>query len=143
MHRDYAKELPRIDAFGSELNQVWTNIVDNAIYAMDGQGEMSIRTYPEDSWVSVEIKDSGPGIPQDTQSNIFDPFFTTKPPGDGAGLGLYIISETVSKLYGSIDLQSEEGMFTRFIITLPNIDQKVRSRRATPVSLHKLNTPSG
>jgi signal transduction histidine kinase len=119
MHRDYAKDLPRINAFGSELNQVWTNIIDNAIDAMDGQGEIYLKTYQENSWVVVEIKDTGPGIPQEIQNKIFDPFFTTKPPGDGAGLGLYISHNIiVQKHKGKLTVDSRPGE-TCFTVMLP------------------------
>ncbi len=119
MHRDYAKDLPRINAFGSEVNQVWTNIIDNAIDAMDGQGEIFLKTYQENSWVVVEIKDTGPGIPQEIQNKIFDPFFTTKPPGDGAGLGLNISHNIiVQKHKGKLTVDSRPGE-TCFTVMLP------------------------
>jgi signal transduction histidine kinase len=119
IYRDYAKDLPRINAFGSELNQVWTNIIDNAIDAMDGQGEIVLKTYQENSWVVVEIKDTGPGIPQEIQNNIFDPFFTTKPPGEGAGLGLYISHNIiVQKHKGKLTVESKPGD-TCFTVMLP------------------------
>ena len=119
MHRDYANDLPRINAFGSEVNQVWTNIIDNAIDAMDGQGEIFLKTYQENSWVVVEIKDTGPGIPQDIQNKIFDPFFTTKPPGDGAGLGLNISHNIiVQKHKGKLTVDSRPGE-TCFTVMLP------------------------
>ncbi len=94
--RDYALNLPRIEAYGSELNQVWTNLIDNAVSAMDGQGELNLRTYCQDSWVVVEIADSGVGIPSNIQTKIFDPFFTTKPLGEGTGLGLNISPSVTS-----------------------------------------------
>jgi signal transduction histidine kinase len=119
VHRDYAKDLPRINAFGSEVNQVWTNIIDNAIYALDGQGEIFIKTYQENSWVVVEIKYTGPGIPQEIQNKIFDPFFTTKPPGDGAGLGLNISHNIiVQKHKGKLTVDSRPGE-TCFTVKLP------------------------
>jgi signal transduction histidine kinase len=119
VQRDYAKDLPRINAFGSEVNQVWTNIIDNAIDAMDGQGDIYIKTYQENSWVVVEIKDTGPGIPQEIQDKIFDPFFTTKPPGEGAGLGLYISHNIiVQKHHGQLSVTSQPGE-TLFQIKLP------------------------
>jgi signal transduction histidine kinase len=119
VRREYALDLPRIEAFGSELNQVWTNIIDNAVSAMEGQGEIVLRTYKQDGWVVVEIKDTGPGIPQDIQAKIFDPFFTTKPPGKGTGLGLSI-SHTiiVQKHKGKIAVYSRPGE-TRFEVMLP------------------------
>jgi signal transduction histidine kinase len=119
VHRDYANELPRINAYGSEVNQVWTNIIDNAIYALDGQGDIFLKTYQENSWVVVEIKDTGPGIPQDIQNKIFDPFFTTKPPGDGAGLGLNISHNIiVQKHKGMLTDDSRPGD-TCFTVKLP------------------------
>jgi signal transduction histidine kinase len=119
VRREYAQDLPRIEAFGSELNQVWTNIIDNAIGAMGGQGELALRTYRQDDWVIVEIKDTGPGIPQDIQAKIFDPFFTTKPPGKGTGLGLSISHNIiVQKHKGKIAVYSKPGE-TRFEIKLP------------------------
>ncbi len=119
VRREYAQDLPRIEAFGSELNQVWTNIIDNAVSAMDGQGEIVVRTYRQDAWVIVEIKDTGPGIPQNIQAKIFDPFFTTKPPGKGTGLGLSI-SHTiiVQKHKGKIAVYSRPGK-TCFEVKLP------------------------
>jgi len=84
--REYSPDLPLIDAHGSELNQVWTNILDNAVDAMQGSGEIILRTRAEDNKVIVEIQDSGPGIQADIQKRIFEPFFTTKPPGLAPGL---------------------------------------------------------
>lgn len=119
VHRDYAPDLPHIHAYGSELNQVWTNIIDNAIGAMDGQGEITLRTRKEGPWVIVEIEDTGPGVPQDIQSKIFDPFFTTKPPGEGTGLGLNISHNIiVHKHNGKITILSQPGK-TCFQIKLP------------------------
>ncbi|MEZ4583418.1 MAG: ATP-binding protein [Caldilineaceae bacterium] len=80
VHRDYAADLP-LSRRGSELNQVWTNIIDNAIQAMDGHGDLYLRTLWQEPWVVVEIEDNGPGIPAEIQPRLFDPFFTTKPPG--------------------------------------------------------------
>jgi signal transduction histidine kinase len=119
VHRDYCTNLPRIEAYGSELNQVWTNIMDNAIAAMDGQGEISLRTHYEGSWITIEIEDNGSGIPEDLQSKIFDPFFTTKPPGEGTGLGLNISHNiVVQKHNGKISVDSRPGR-TVFQIKLP------------------------
>jgi len=116
--RDYATDLPRIDAYGSELNQVWTNIIDNAIDAMDGHGELALRTYQQDDHIVVEIVDNGPGIPPKVRTRIFEPFFTTKPPGVGTGLGLNISYNIVQKHLGQIAVESQPGD-TRFKITLP------------------------
>ena len=87
VHRDYGADVPKVPAYGSELNQVWTNLLDNAADAMDGKGEINIRTRREDGWAVVEIEDNGPGIPEEIAPKIFDPFFTTKPPGRGRASG--------------------------------------------------------
>jgi signal transduction histidine kinase len=117
--RDYSDDVPRIEAYGSELNQVWTNIIDNAIDAIQGQGELTLRAYAEDDTVMVEISDSGPGIPRDIQQRIFEPFFTTKPPGAGTGLGLHIAYNiVVHKHHGRIQVASRPGE-TRLRVALP------------------------
>jgi signal transduction histidine kinase len=119
VHRDYAPDLPHIQAYGSELNQVWTNIIDNAIDAMNGKGEITLRTRHDDRWAIVEITDNGPGIPEAILPNLFDPFFTTKPPGRGTGLGLNISHNiVVQKHKGRIDVYSQPGK-TRFEVRLP------------------------
>ena len=119
VRREYAPDLPRIQAYASELNQVWTNIIDNAADAMEGKGEIVLRTLREGEWVVVEIDDNGPGIPGTIQPNIFDPFFTTKPPGAGTGLGLNISHNIiVHKHGGTITVTSQPGK-TRFVIKLP------------------------
>lgn len=119
VHRDYAPDLPMIDAYGSELNQVWTNLIDNSIDAMNGHGDLHLRTRREADWVVVEVEDNGPGIPQAIQANIFDPFFTTKPPGQGAGMGLNITHNIVVQRHkGRINLHSQQGQ-TRFEVRLP------------------------
>ena len=117
--REYASDLPVIQAYASELNQVWTNIIDNAIDAMDGAGTLVVRAFWEDPWVVVEIEDDGPGIPEDIQSKIFDPFFTTKGPGEGSGLGLNISRNlVVQKHLGEIVVRSKPG-HTCFVVRLP------------------------
>jgi signal transduction histidine kinase len=118
--RDYADDVPRIEAYGSELNQVWTNIIDNAIDAVRGQGELILCTYAKDNDVIVvEITDNGPGIPPEIQPRIFEPFFTTKAPGVGTGLGLHIAYNiVVHKHHGQIQVASKPGE-TRFRVTLP------------------------
>ncbi len=116
--RDYDPQLPRVCAYGGELNQVWTNLVDNALDAMNGNGELRVRTLRELDCAVVEIGDNGPGIPSDVQSRIFEPFFTTKKVGDGTGLGLDTAMRIVRKHHGSIDLKSQPGD-TRFRVRLP------------------------
>jgi signal transduction histidine kinase/predicted CoA-binding protein len=117
--RKYSEDLPRIQAYGSELNQVWTNLIDNAVDAMDGEGVLSIDTRSDDNWVIVEICDTGEGIPKEIQSKIFDPFFTTKPQGKGTGLGLDISYNIVVQRHkGDIRVTSRPGE-TCFEVLLP------------------------
>lgn len=117
--REYAEDLPVIQAYASELNQVWTNIIDNAIDAMDGKGTLIVRARKTPPWVVVEIEDDGHGIPREIQSKIFDPFFTTKGPGAGTGLGLNISRNlVVQKHHGQITVNSRPGS-TCFTVRLP------------------------
>jgi signal transduction histidine kinase len=116
--RDYQPIPFLVNSFGSELNQVWTNIIDNAIDAMGGKGELRVRTYREDRCVVVEIGDNGPGISPEVEPHIFEPFFTTKGVGEGTGLGLDTVQRIVKKHRGSIHVESKPGD-TRFRIWLP------------------------
>jgi signal transduction histidine kinase len=118
VQRDYQKIPLLVNSFGSELNQVWTNVIDNAIDAMHGKGELRVRTSREDGCVVVEIGDNGPGIPEDVQPHIFEPFFTTKRVGEGTGLGLDTVQRIVKKHRGNIQVTSKPGD-TRFQIWLP------------------------
>ena len=117
--KQYDKTLPKIPAYAAELNQVWTNLVDNAAQAMNGAGTLTISTSQDDGCILVEIGDTGPGIPKDVQQRIFEPFFTTKPVGEGTGLGLDIAWRiVVNKHHGDIRVESVPGD-TRFQIRLP------------------------
>lgn len=117
--RDYDPDLPRITAYGSELNQVWTNLIDNAIDGMQGKGQLTIRTKNRQDRVTVEIIDNGAGIPKEIQSRIFEPFFTTKGVGEGTGLGLETCYRVVvEKHHGNISVESEPGS-TCFEVCLP------------------------
>jgi signal transduction histidine kinase len=118
VRRDYERVPMLVNSFGSELNQVWTNIIDNAIDAMGGKGELRVRTYREDNCVVVEIGDNGPGISPEVKPHIFEPFFTTKGVGQGTGLGLDTVQRIVRKHRGSIQVNSKPGD-TRFQIWLP------------------------
>jgi signal transduction histidine kinase len=119
VHRDYSPELPPVPVYGSDLNQVWTNLLDNAIDAMNGKGTITIRTRRDGDWAVVEIEDDGPGIPEAVRARIFDPFFTTKQPGSGTGLGLSTSYSIVTeKHHGRISVESEPGL-TRFTVSLP------------------------
>jgi signal transduction histidine kinase len=117
--REYSSGLPRIEAYASELNQVWTNIIDNAIDAMNGSGVITLRTYAANGYVVVEIQDNGLGIPQEIQSRIYEPFFTTKAPGQGTGLGLHISHDiVVNRHHGQILVESRPGE-TKIKVMLP------------------------
>ncbi len=119
MRRCYDRNLPQVNAYGSELNQVWTHLIDNAIDAMNGKGILKIKTARDGNSVCVEITDSGAGIPPEIQSRIFESFFTTKPVGKGTGLGLDIVRRIVENRHrGTIALESQPGE-TCFSIRLP------------------------
>jgi signal transduction histidine kinase len=123
VRREYDPDVPKINGYGSELNQVWTNILDNAIDALKdmpaGEGLITISSQVQGDWVILEFEDNGPGIPADIQSRVFEPIFTTKPPGVGTGMGLDIsYNIVVNKHRGDIKLESEPGR-TRFQIWLP------------------------
>src|ERR1700688_999996 len=118
VRRDYHKVPLLVNSFGSELNQIWTNLIDNATDAMNGKGELIVRTYREDNCVVVEIADNGPGIVPEIQSHIFEPFFTTKGVGKGTGLGLDTVQRIVKKHRGNIQAVSKPGE-TSFQVRLP------------------------
>lgn len=124
--REFAGDLPKIPANGSELNQVWTNLIDNAISAMNSQqnGEkvLQVRTALEPEDVLVEFTDNGPGIPPEIRGRIFEPFFTTKPVGEGTGLGLDIVQRIVRNHQGDIRVDSRPGR-TSFQVRLPLVRQ--------------------
>jgi signal transduction histidine kinase len=119
--REYA-DLPQIEAYPGELNQVWTNLIDNAVDAMDGQGTLTVRTRGQGDWVIVEIADTGPGMPPEVAARAFEPFFTTKDVGRGTGLGLDIARRIVVERHGGlidIDSPAAEGKGTVMRISLP------------------------
>lgn len=128
LKRAFDRSAPRIMAYGSELNQVWTNLIDNAIDAVNGTGTICIGTTLEDDQLVVEIVDSGSGIPPEVQARMFEPFFTTKSVGAGTGLGLIISNRIVGDRHGGeIEFESRPGE-TRFKIRLP-----VHRRETNPV----------
>ncbi|HET7520429.1 MAG TPA: ATP-binding protein [Candidatus Limnocylindria bacterium] len=128
--RHFPQQLPEIEAYGSELNQVWTNLVDNAVDAMDGRGAIDIYVTQVDDGIEVKICDTGPGIPADVLPRLFEPFFTTKAPGVGTGLGLHITHSVVSRHGGRIEVESEAGKGTCFIITLPPEVPRVQAEQS-------------
>ena len=127
--REYAPNFPKICAYGSELNQIWTNLIANAIEAMHGKGELRIRTALELDRVLVEIRDNGPGIPPDVLPHIFEPFFTTKEVGEGTGLGLDTVCRIIRNHHGEIRVESHPGD-TRFLVYLPVTQPKASSSTA-------------
>jgi signal transduction histidine kinase len=117
--KDFDRSLPPLPIYAGELNQVWTNLIDNAVQAMDGHGTLTVRTSLDGDCARVEIGDTGPGIPANIRQRIFEPFFTTKPVGQGTGLGLDISYRiVVGRHGGDITVESEPGN-TRFIVRLP------------------------
>lgn len=125
--REYADDVPNIEAYGSELNQVWTNLLDNAADAIheanQTDGMITVRVFPKGDQVVIEVEDNGPGIPPETIPRVFDSFFTTKPPGSGTGLGLNISYTIIAdKHRGAITVKSEPGS-TVFTVELPTTIQ--------------------
>jgi signal transduction histidine kinase len=117
--KDYDRGLPPVPGYPAELNQVWTNLIDNAVAAMDGNGTLTVRTAMDRDYLLVEFGDTGPGVPADIRERIFEPFFTTKPVGEGTGLGLDISWRIiVNKHHGDLRVKSVPGD-TRFLVRLP------------------------
>jgi signal transduction histidine kinase len=122
--KDYDRSVPPVPAYAGELNQVWTNLIDNAVSAMGSSGVLTVRTGLDRECVFVEFGDTGPGVPREIRERIFEPFFTTKPVGEGTGLGLDISWRiVVNKHHGDITLESVPGD-TRFRVRLPITPQK-------------------
>jgi signal transduction histidine kinase len=117
--KDYDRSLPQIPSHPAELNQVWTNLIDNAVQAMNAAGTLTIKTFREDDYVVVSVGDTGPGVPDELKKRVFEPFFTTKAVGEGTGLGLDISYRIVVNGHGGdIVLRSQPGD-TRFLVRLP------------------------
>lgn len=114
----YCEKLHEVPAYIGELNQVWTNLIDNAIYALDKNGEIIIETICNEKSVTIKLIDNGSGIPQDIVSRIFDPFFTTKKVGEGTGIGLDLVNRIIKHHNGEVSVNSKPGR-TEFIINLP------------------------
>jgi signal transduction histidine kinase len=115
---DAPADLPRVRGFGGELNQVWANLIDNALDAVKDGGKVRVTARVEGKKIVVRVTDDGSGIPPEVKSRIFDPFFTTKPVGQGTGLGLDIVRRLVDRNDGSIEVASEPGR-TEFRVMLP------------------------
>jgi signal transduction histidine kinase len=118
VERSFAEGLPEISGYGGELNQVWTNLIDNAIDAMDQEGRLQVSTCREGEAIQVTITDNGKGIPSEIMGQIFDPFFTTKRQGEGTGIGLDIVKQIVDHHHGEVRVNSVPGK-TQFHVVLP------------------------
>ena len=125
--KEFHPDLPHIPAFVGELNQVWTNLIDNAIFALGKNGVINIKTGVNEKNITVSVTDNGPGIPKDIISRIFDPFFTTKKVGEGTGIGLDTVNRIIKNHNGEIQVNSEPGR-TEFIVTLP-LEHKEQNRQ--------------
>jgi signal transduction histidine kinase len=118
VEREYEDGLPKVPGHGAELNQVWTNLLDNAADAVDGRGRITLKAFQDGDSVAVEVVDDGPGIPREARGRVFEPFFTTKEVGAGVGLGLDIVRRVVSSHGGKVSLKSKPGE-TSFTVRLP------------------------
>jgi signal transduction histidine kinase len=118
VRREYEDDLPKVQGNGGELNQVWTNLIDNAADAVDGRGNITVRAFAEVDRVEVEVADDGPGIPREVRQRVFEPFYTTKEVGAGTGLGLDVVRRVVVAHGGEVSVRSEPGE-TRFTVRLP------------------------
>lgn len=115
--RDY-EDIPQVPCYPDELNQVWTNLVHNALQAMEYKGTLEIGVHQQNSHIAISVTDNGSGIPAEVQARMFDPFFTTKPAGEGSGLGLSIVQKIIEKHAGDIGVESQPGK-TTFLVKLP------------------------
>jgi len=118
------EDIPDILCYPDELNQVWTNLIYNAIHAMDGSGRLGIDIAGQGSDIAVRITDSGHGIPEAIRERIFEPFFTTKPAGEGSGLGLDLVRKIIDRHQGRIEVESQPGK-TTFSVFLPKDEQEI------------------
>jgi signal transduction histidine kinase len=125
--REYDTSLPKVPVYAAELNQVWTNLIDNAVDAMAGHGTLTISTARDDDWLLVQVRDTGPGVSADVRDRIFEPFFTTKPVGSGTGLGLDISWRiVVNRHHGDLSVDSVPGA-TRFSVRVPFVPRQENS----------------
>lgn len=125
IHKDYEPNMPKIDAFGGQLNQVFMNIFDNAAYAIKGKGNIKISMQHDEKYVTIKIEDDGCGMDKETLDRLFDPFFTTKPVGQGTGLGMSITYKIIKNHNGEIIAESEKDKGTIFTIKLPIINSEI------------------
>lgn len=141
VHKDYHEDVPKIEAYGGQLNQVFMNILDNAAFAVadkakEGKGEVNITISKDENFAYIEIQDNGKGMTNETKEKIFNPFFTTKPVGQGTGLGLSISYKVIKNHKGSIDVQSELEKGTKFTIKLPLVfEQKQQTEKKEDIEV--------
>ncbi len=119
LHKAYAADLPQVNCYPQQLNQVFMNILVNAAQAIQKQGEIRIATRESAGFIEIVISDTGQGIPEENLSRIFDPFFTSKEVGKGTGLGLNVAYNIIKKHQGSINVQSEVGIGATFTVRIP------------------------
>jgi signal transduction histidine kinase len=130
--------MPEVEAYSGDLNQVWTNIIDNAIYAVPQNGEIIIQTTCDEKNITVQITDNGSGIPKEILSRVFDPFFTTKKVGEGTGIGLDIVQSVIHQHNGEVKVNSTPGK-TEFIIKIPVSQQSLTKKVKNETSVHNNN----
>jgi signal transduction histidine kinase len=118
VERDYGA-IPLVNCFAGQINQVFMNLIANAVQAIEGDGRIRIRTEQVGETVRIQIRDSGPGMPDDVREKIFDPFFTTKKAGEGTGLGLSICNRIIRRHHGTLSVESAPGRGTEFVVVLP------------------------
>jgi signal transduction histidine kinase len=133
--KNFCADMPAIEAYSGELNQVWTNIIDNAIYAVQQNGEIVIETECDKKKVTVSITDNGTGIPKDILSRIFDPFFTTKKVGEGTGIGLDLVKSVINRHNGDVKVNSIPGR-TEFILSFPVVQHLPTEETKDETSVH-------
>ena len=129
VHKEFA-DLPKIRCYPGQLNQVFMHLIQNAADAIEGKGEVWIKTWMEEDSVKFSVRDNGKGIPRNVLSKIFDPFFTTKPVGSGTGLGLTVSHQIIDRHGGKIEVESEVGKGTEFVVTLP-VNPPIETTSAT------------
>lgn len=126
IHKEFPENMPTVEAYGGQLNQVFMNILDNAIGAIEGNGDIWIRALFTNNNARIEIEDNGSGMSEETKQKVFNPFFTTKPVGQGTGLGMSITYKVIKNHNGDITIETKQGIGTKFIITLPlNINREL------------------
>jgi signal transduction histidine kinase len=133
--KKFCDDMPGVEAYSGELNQVWTNLIDNAIYAVSDAGEIEIETVCDSKTVTVSVVDNGTGIPKDIVSRVFDPFFTTKKVGEGTGIGLDLVKSVIERHNGDVKVNSVKGR-TEFVISFPVAQHSLKENQKDETSLH-------